>query len=155
MDPSGETEKCSSSESGWTMYIGSPNHAYDDDDDDQEDYYDNHQNKVRVRSKNFDSDDSMASDASSGPVYHEICQSFERVQGKGKLKSGGEKDKSRKSTVKQHQEEEEIVLSKKKTKLEREDAYRGKSSYGKNRSVLRKKSSSEYVLSEPRIKMRN
>ena len=71
--PFGGTEECNSSESGWTMYIGSPTPTYsvgddakhsdggendaDDDDDDA--------------SHGDDSDDSMASDASSGPSHRE------------------------------------------------------------------------------------
>ncbi|KAJ4713277.1 acidic leucine-rich nuclear phosphoprotein 32 family member B-like [Melia azedarach] len=69
----GGVEECDSSESGWTMYIGSPDDDDDDDDDghsDDRDYdddggggsyhdmYANHED---------DSDDSMASDASSCP----------------------------------------------------------------------------------------
>lgn len=80
----GGTEECNSSESGWTMYIGSPTPSYsagddphsdggenddDDDDDDGDDDYD--------ASHGDDSDDSMASDASSGPSQRE------RLCGKG------------------------------------------------------------------------
>ncbi|CAM8987752.1 unnamed protein product [Rhodiola kirilowii] len=73
------TEGCSSSESGWTMYISSPMDMngqcnYDDEDD-----YNHNQNTdvgftcgehiSRVVPDNgADTDDSMASDASSGPV---------------------------------------------------------------------------------------
>ncbi|KAH9707729.1 protein SOB FIVE-LIKE 1 [Citrus sinensis] len=83
MEPSkilGCKEECSSSASGWTMYIGSPAHENDnceDDDDDSGTY------KQKVASNNDDrpgdddddddkSDDSMASDASSGPSYQEL-----------------------------------------------------------------------------------
>lgn len=83
MEPSkilGCKEECSSSASGWTMYIGSPAHENDnceDDDDDSGTY------KQKFASNNDDrpgdddddddkSDDSMASDASSGPSYQEL-----------------------------------------------------------------------------------
>ena len=72
-------EGCSSSESGWTMYISSPmeedqvecsNDIHDDDDDDD------HDNKHQIKKHNSDkknedddSDDSLASDASSGPSH--------------------------------------------------------------------------------------
>ncbi|KAJ9187348.1 hypothetical protein P3X46_002812 [Hevea brasiliensis] len=65
----GGAEECHSSESGWTMYLGShihgddDLHSYDDDDDDDggngKNYY----------HEDDDSDDSMASDASSGPSH--------------------------------------------------------------------------------------
>ncbi|KAF7806301.1 pheromone-processing carboxypeptidase KEX1 [Senna tora] len=60
----GGAEECHSSESGWTMYIGSPidddddGHSDDDDDNTQADPEDDH------------TDDSMASDASSGPSHY-------------------------------------------------------------------------------------
>lgn len=145
MEPSdipGRAEECSSNESGWTMYIASPSHGYDDQDDYEEDRRDSE----RVRSKNFggvagtehgDSDDSMASDASSGPSYQEICRSLERSHGKEKLKYAGEKGAG-KYSVKKHQKEEGIKFSK-NSKVVREDAHRGKSSYGQSRSFLRKK----------------
>ncbi|KAG8475830.1 hypothetical protein CXB51_032771 [Gossypium anomalum] len=67
----GGIEECHSSESGWTMYIGSPIHGGDDSGDghsekaDDEGVYgvDNHADEEA------DSDDSMASDASSGPSH--------------------------------------------------------------------------------------
>ncbi|XP_076899079.1 uncharacterized protein LOC143596549 [Bidens hawaiensis] len=57
------TEECQSSESGWTMYIGS---SMDDDD------YDivgsgKKKSITIVKDEDEDTDDSMASDASSGP----------------------------------------------------------------------------------------
>ncbi|KAL3636154.1 hypothetical protein CASFOL_020701 [Castilleja foliolosa] len=65
-------EECCSSESGWTMYIASPGHEHDDraDDDDVSDDV-----SVRECTKDdgdVDSDDSMASDASSGPGYQKL-----------------------------------------------------------------------------------
>ncbi|KDP24307.1 hypothetical protein JCGZ_25603 [Jatropha curcas] len=69
------TEGCSSSESGWTMYIASP---MEEDDNECSDHVvdDNDHNTIAIDG-NFndeggdeqDSDDSMASDASSGPNH--------------------------------------------------------------------------------------
>ncbi|RHN74217.1 hypothetical protein MtrunA17_Chr2g0307841 [Medicago truncatula] len=67
-------EECHSSESGWTMYIGSPiNHEDENFDHDYKDnnkvhyYQEIHQTQVDAE---IESDDSMASDASSGPSHH-------------------------------------------------------------------------------------
>ncbi|CAH8361675.1 unnamed protein product [Eruca vesicaria subsp. sativa] len=71
-----EREECSSSESGWTTYISSPMEE-DEEEVSDEVYYEGHcTEKVRRKyvneyEKNKDSDDSMASDASSGPSYHQ------------------------------------------------------------------------------------
>ncbi|XP_011021139.1 PREDICTED: uncharacterized protein LOC105123304 [Populus euphratica] len=69
-------EGCSSSESGWTTYLASP--VQEDEDD--EGSYDGNNYKAQDVSNNYHyaaaaaadevSDDSMASDASSGP-YHQ------------------------------------------------------------------------------------
>ncbi|XP_022921474.1 uncharacterized protein LOC111429737 isoform X2 [Cucurbita moschata] len=82
MEPSqmfGVSEECHSSESGWTMYIGSPaaadgssdvdTGAASDEEEDEEHkgYYDINQD---------DSDDSMASDASSGPSHQQRRHPF-------------------------------------------------------------------------------
>ncbi|XP_013725208.2 protein SOB FIVE-LIKE 3 [Brassica napus] len=69
-----EREECSSSESGWTTYISSP---MEDDEEEVTDevYYEGHitgndkRKHVNDYENNKDSDDSMASDASSGPSY--------------------------------------------------------------------------------------
>ncbi|CAN7045169.1 unnamed protein product [Brassica rapa subsp. trilocularis] len=69
-----EREECSSSESGWTTYISSP---MEDDEQEETDevYYEGHitgndqRKHVNEYENNKDSDDSMASDASSGPSY--------------------------------------------------------------------------------------
>ncbi|EOY22211.1 hypothetical protein QUC31_007615 [Theobroma cacao] len=78
MEPSkilGGTEECHSSESGWTMYIGSPIQGGDDDDDDGHSdadayaaNYGGHADETEINHE-ADSDDSMASDASSGPSH--------------------------------------------------------------------------------------
>jgi len=71
----GGAEGCSSSESGWTMYIASPmqeddagcsneNYGYHDI------YGENRRKKQGAKVDDAESDDSMASDASSGPVHY-------------------------------------------------------------------------------------
>ncbi|XP_035541694.1 rRNA biogenesis protein rrp36-like [Juglans regia] len=74
----GGTEECHSSESGWTMYIGSPIYGDDDDDSDNgthddEDHDgddgDDDDDDDDDGNQDDDSDDSMASDASSGPSH--------------------------------------------------------------------------------------
>ncbi|KAK7304213.1 hypothetical protein RJT34_15336 [Clitoria ternatea] len=78
----GGAEECHSSESGWTMYIGSPieedahcvDEENDDDDDNNRDYdydYEGTQADPEV-----ESDDSMASDASSGPSHYGIINAL-------------------------------------------------------------------------------
>lgn len=74
----GSEEECHSSESGWTMYIGSPINHEDENFDHDHDYDDNN-NKVHYYQTQgihqtqvdagIESDDSMASDASSGPSH--------------------------------------------------------------------------------------
>lgn len=71
----GVAEECSSSESGWTMYIVSPmhetsyNHHHDHVDDE---IYESHGDYSTYH--NADSDDSMVSDASSGPIRQGILR---------------------------------------------------------------------------------
>lgn len=64
------TEECSSNESGWTMYLGSsPDHELEQEDE-EDDFSYGEQVKRKLAKKDVhqdDSDDSMASDASSGP----------------------------------------------------------------------------------------
>ncbi|KAA8529272.1 hypothetical protein F0562_033929 [Nyssa sinensis] len=66
----GDTEECSSSESGWTMYIASPIHEYNNYDDIDDD--NNHSTDEKGDEDDDESDDSMASDASSGPIRPEL-----------------------------------------------------------------------------------
>ncbi|KAK6133784.1 hypothetical protein DH2020_032495 [Rehmannia glutinosa] len=63
------SEECSSSESGWTMYIASPDteHNRSGNEDDVDDDVDRRGYKKDDVAEDVDSDDSMASDASSGP----------------------------------------------------------------------------------------
>ncbi|KAG6398985.1 hypothetical protein SASPL_140457 [Salvia splendens] len=116
MDPSKiGSEECSSSESGWTTYIASPDlleHEYadrnneDDDDDD---------NDVNIARKGFkkveqeeaaaDSDDSMASDASSGPSdqYGYIGRShggLSHVGSNNQRKAAAKKQEEKKKQIK-------------------------------------------------------
>lgn len=66
-----DNEDCSSNESGWTTYIASPEHD-DDDEDDAEDEDRTIDRKADAHdSEEGESDDSMASDASSGPSLQE------------------------------------------------------------------------------------
>ncbi|XP_020228662.1 uncharacterized protein LOC109809695 isoform X2 [Cajanus cajan] len=81
MEPLG-AEECHSSESGWTMYIGSPVDDNDDGDNHKSDD-DEHCTQARPQDDYDDaSDDSMASDASSGPSHHGFAD----------LKRGGEEE---------------------------------------------------------------
>ncbi|KVH96336.1 hypothetical protein Ccrd_001579 [Cynara cardunculus var. scolymus] len=83
----GVAEGCSSSESGWTMYIVSPmhetnnNHHHHDVDDAIDEIHDGYHNG--------DSDDSMVSDASSGPSRQGI------LRGSSKRRSGLRRDQSK------------------------------------------------------------
>lgn len=70
-------EGCSSSESGWTMYIASPMQEDDagcsNENDGYHDHiYDENRRKKQGTTKvdEEESDDSMTSDASSGPIHH-------------------------------------------------------------------------------------
>lgn len=73
----GSAEGCSSSESGWTMYIASPMQEDDagcsNENDGYHDIYggENRRKKQGVKvDEDQESDDSMASDASSGPIHY-------------------------------------------------------------------------------------
>ncbi|KAL6324529.1 hypothetical protein AAG906_013341 [Vitis piasezkii] len=79
------TEGCSSSESGWTMYIASPMHEGDSECSGNDD-----DNNIHITNFNYGdgkdegSDDSMASDASSGPSHHEqACENGQDSHGMG------------------------------------------------------------------------
>ncbi|PHT47738.1 hypothetical protein CQW23_11946 [Capsicum baccatum] len=78
MDPKSQDEECHSSESGWTMYIGSPSNGEEDEMNCEDDFDEDDDDVGRGRRKNTDdddnndTDDSMASDASSGPSHHII-----------------------------------------------------------------------------------
>ncbi|KAL1551191.1 protein SOB FIVE-LIKE 1-like [Salvia divinorum] len=92
----------SSSESGWTAYIGSP-HNEDGDDDDRERSKDGEKHKER----DADSDDSMASDASSAPSdqfgHYNKHLGYGYGKSTGERKHGGKKEQKQ-GNVKQHAE---------------------------------------------------
>lgn len=89
-------EGCSSSESGWTMYIASPMQEDDagcsNEHDGYHDIYgENRRKKQGAKVDEEESDDSMASDASSGPIqYH---QTYARSQGSHGTAAVSKKDK--------------------------------------------------------------
>jgi hypothetical protein len=69
----GGEEECHSSESGWTMYIGSPIiESGDDDDDNEVDFYQGIHQITQGDDAGIESDDSMVSDASSGPSHYGV-----------------------------------------------------------------------------------
>ncbi|XP_004508641.1 uncharacterized protein [Cicer arietinum] len=76
----GIEEECQSSESGWTMYIGSPIEDDDNDDDDEDDGdIDNMDDEEGTHEAHDDlesDDDSMASDASSGPSHQHYGRDY-------------------------------------------------------------------------------
>ncbi|XP_010547732.1 PREDICTED: chromatin modification-related protein EAF7 [Tarenaya hassleriana] len=68
----GSEEECRSCESGWTMYLVSPSHGHDDyyygGDDDHGHGNDGSANQHQHHEEDHSDVDSMASDASSGPM---------------------------------------------------------------------------------------
>lgn len=117
------------------MYIGSPyrdyNHVEDDDDDDDE-------GTPRKGYKNLDyieegggSDDSMTSDASSGPSQQGVSTSVEQSYRKHEFKHAEEDN--RKFTSKEQQRQAKKKISDKNVKAAKEDpGHKAKSgkSYG-------------------------
>ncbi|EFH53487.1 hypothetical protein ARALYDRAFT_323049 [Arabidopsis lyrata subsp. lyrata] len=89
LESSMEREECNSSESGWTTYISSPLEEEEEEVIDEV-YYEGHSIEKDRRKfaneyeNNKDSDDSMASDASSGPGYQQYPQTNDR----GKRREG-------------------------------------------------------------------
>ncbi|KAI3717585.1 hypothetical protein L1987_69300 [Smallanthus sonchifolius] len=78
-------DECSSSESGWTMYIVSPMHETSHHHHHHQGHghvYDGHHGDYYNMHHNGDSDDSMVSDASSAPSRQGI------VRGNSKKRSG-------------------------------------------------------------------
>lgn len=132
----GGREECNSNESGWTMYIGSPYRDCDDDDDhDDEGTPRNADDHV----EDGGSDDSMTSDASSGPTH----QGVEQIYGKHEFKHV-EKDIRKFSSKEQQQQQKQAKkkLSDKNTKAAKEDSgHKAKSDkgYGYCRSTTRGK----------------
>ncbi|XP_060215835.1 protein SOB FIVE-LIKE 1 [Lycium barbarum] len=123
-------EECSSNESGWTMYIGSPYRDYDNDNDDDDDE-EEEEGIPKKGYKNVDdhiedggSDDSMTSDASSVPSHQGVCTNIEQSYGKH-----AEKD-TRKISSKEQQRQVKKKLSEKNIKAAKEDSHKAKSGKG-------------------------
>ncbi|ESW10218.1 hypothetical protein PHAVU_009G190900 [Phaseolus vulgaris] len=69
----GGEEECHSNESGWTMYIGSPRDEEAHCDDNEEKGYSlDYDYEDAEADPDVESDDSMASDASSGPSQYGV-----------------------------------------------------------------------------------
>lgn len=107
-------EGCSSSESGWTMYIASPMQEDDagcsnENDGYHHDMYDENRRKNKQGGTKVDeeeSDDSMASDASSGPIHYSYAhgqsgQGTTAASKKDKQDHHGTKNSSKKNANKQ------------------------------------------------------
>ncbi|GMY15431.1 rRNA biogenesis protein rrp36-like [Fagus crenata] len=113
----GDTEECQSSESGWTMYIGSPIYGGDDDghsdDDDRNDGDDDGETDANHNENDDDSDDSMASDASSGPSHQGVlpCGSglalfkHKEVENYDKKSNKQQKEKQKAQKIKEEKDE--------------------------------------------------
>ncbi|KAK4715307.1 hypothetical protein R3W88_013645 [Solanum pinnatisectum] len=137
----GGTEECNSNESGWTMYIGSPYREYNQGDDDDDDDDEGTPMKGDDHVEDGGSDDSMTSDASSGPSHQGVvlCTNIEQIYGKHV-----EKDIRKFSSKEQLQQQKQAKkkLSDKNTKAAKEDSgHKAKSSkgYGYCRSTTRGK----------------
>lgn len=107
MDSSKISEECSSSESGWTMYIASPenedDHAGKEDEDD--DISEGERGGGCKRDvEDADSDDSMASDASSGPSYGYFGHAGKRDEKKCVDKKNNEEKTKKKKKNKHHEQ---------------------------------------------------
>lgn len=131
----GDTEECSSNESGWTMYIASPIHENNPDDDDADDesgterkeYQDFHDSD----GGDGESDDSMASDASSGPSHQgEPCGTNEGSHGRDYFQHEGGKDNRRSSGKKQYKQLEKKGRAEKPKAEKEEQGRKVKSSSG-------------------------
>ncbi|KAJ4710648.1 acidic leucine-rich nuclear phosphoprotein 32 family member E [Melia azedarach] len=127
MEPSkffGCKEECSSSVSGWTMYLGSPgneNDNYDDDDDDDRNTYqqgDAFKLDYHLHDDddaNDKSDDSMASDASSGPSHQELPIPW------GNSKPSLDKHETSKYSWKQNLQKQKTKRDESRIKVERDE----------------------------------
>lgn len=112
-------EECSSSESGWTTYIASPDLEHDEaeNEDDDEDGSIGHQ--VFKKQDEADSDDSMASDASSGPSDQRYSYGY-LARSRGFVHAG--KNDQKKSVAKKHNQQEEKKKKKKQIKGEKDSS---------------------------------
>ncbi|XP_051149537.1 protein SOB FIVE-LIKE 1-like [Andrographis paniculata] len=108
MDSSKSLEECSSSESGWTRYIASSPEHNDDDDDDEADEDDrttgHHQEGHKKDAEDVESDDSMASDASSGPSNQYGSRGLVHAGMKDERKHVGKKHSQQEEKKKQHKQ---------------------------------------------------
>lgn len=143
----GDSEECCSSESGWTMYIASPV----DDDNDSDD--DDHSPDKTVHSNDKDedyagSDDSMASDASSGPSHRELpYPSNKGSRVSGNSKHSVSEDQSKYSSGKKPNKKVEKKTNEKRIKGEKEvpghNATSAAASYGQGEAKVRKNNKTE------------
>nr|XP_016456414.1 PREDICTED: uncharacterized protein LOC107780398 [Nicotiana tabacum] len=142
----GGTEECSN-ESGWTMYIASPIHQYN-----QEDYDNGDERNSRKRDKYLyndnddddnedgESDDSLVSDATSGPGHQEVCTSIDRSHGKLQFKHA--ENETTKLSNKEHHGQVKKKLYDINIKAAKEDSgHKAKSriGYACSRSTSRRK----------------
>ncbi|XVE85664.1 hypothetical protein DITRI_Ditri17bG0108900 [Diplodiscus trichospermus] len=142
-----EDEEHSSSESGWTMYIGSSIHEKDHCNfigeyscytcKQEEGYNKNKCPKYGGDSHNDDeSDDSMASDASSGPIHHKLPSSSEQNLGMDHYK---------------HETLKSISTEKLHKQVIKRDQRRNK--MGKEKLELKAVSSASHVQSRDKVKI--
>ncbi|KAL5818109.1 hypothetical protein ACOSQ3_026487 [Xanthoceras sorbifolium] len=116
----GGAEECQSSESGWTMYIGSPIHGDDDDDghsDDDDGDYDDDIDHDTEANREVDSDDSMASDASSGIAHYKNNEEEDGdIDGKCTTTISGSDKKAKRQMGKQLQKRDQMMFKEKEDK---------------------------------------
>ncbi|XP_018631653.1 protein SOB FIVE-LIKE 1-like [Nicotiana tomentosiformis] len=141
---SGGTEECSN-ESGWTMYIASPIHQYNQEDDDDGDERSSRKRDKYLYNDDDDnedgeSDDSLVSDASSGPGHQEVCTSIGRSHGKLQFKHAEKETK--KFSSKEHRGQVKKKLYDTNIKAAKEDSghkAKNKIDYACSRSTSRRK----------------
>ncbi|XVE91715.1 hypothetical protein REPUB_Repub01dG0034900 [Reevesia pubescens] len=137
-----EDEEQSSSESGWTMYIGSSIHENDHYNYTGEYSYNTYKQEEgydKNQCHNYDdSDDSMASDASSGPSRQKLPSSSEQSLGMDHYKYESVKSIS---TEKNHKQ------------VIKRDQRRNKS--GKEKLELKTISAASHVQSRDKVKITN
>ncbi|CAL0307161.1 unnamed protein product [Lupinus luteus] len=108
----GSGEECHSSESGWTMYIGSP--TYDDDGEDIDNGDDEGTIPVNdLEQEDHESDDSMASDASSRPRGNNGLPDFVQVGEEEKLEKKEKKIQEKHLDSKREEKKEKITIDEK------------------------------------------
>ncbi|XWS34258.1 hypothetical protein CRYUN_Cryun21dG0024900 [Craigia yunnanensis] len=138
-----EDEEHSSSESGWTMYIGSSIHEndhYNYNTYKQEEGYDKNQcpNYDGNSYNDDESDDSMASDASSGTIHHKLPSSSEQNLGMDHYK---------------HETFKSISTEKLHKQVIKRDQRRNK--IGKEKLELKAVSAASHVQSRDKVKITN